>query len=116
MNTKIVMLNVVMFQKANLKTVVKSTNLKSVKNTLKIQSSMFQLVLKLLNNKKTTTIKKTRTVKKTTTTSNKIPTSTVEGRCGQNFGACAMKGYCCSKFGYCGKSETYCGTGCQPKY
>jgi len=54
--------------------------------------------------------------KNNATTLNKIPVSTVEGRCGEGYGACAIKGSCCSKFGYCGKSESYCGNGCQPKY
>jgi len=54
--------------------------------------------------------------KNNTANSKKIPISTVEGRCGEGYGICDIKGSCCSKFGYCGYSESYCGTGCQPKY
>jgi len=59
------------------------------------------------NNKKSTPSK---------TTKSKVPISTVSGRCGPKFGACAHSGYCCSKYGYCGSTRDYCSTGCQPKY
>jgi subtilisin family serine protease len=47
---------------------------------------------------------------------NGIPTSTVPGKCGPGYGACAEPGTCCSKYGYCGTSNDYCGHGCQPTY
>jgi len=66
---------------------------------------------------KTTTLPKTKTTTTTTNSKKKyIPTSTVSGRCGPNYGACANPNYCCSQYNYCGKTESYCGKGCQSEF
>ncbi|OUM59505.1 carbohydrate-binding module family 18 protein [Piromyces sp. E2] len=78
-------------------------------------------IKKICSSQSTTSTNKT--TKKTTTTSSKVatktttkvPVSTVEGRCGKEYGAC-KEGYCCSQWGYCGKSTSYCGTGCQSTF
>jgi len=54
--------------------------------------------------------------KTSATNSKKVPTSTVKGRCGAEYGACADSSKCCSKYGYCGDTEGHCSTGCQSKY
>jgi len=65
----------------------------------------------------TTTTTTTKTTTTTTDSKNKyIPTSTVSGRCGPKFGACADAGFCCSQYNYCGKTEEYCGKGCQSEF
>ncbi|OUM59688.1 carbohydrate-binding module family 18 protein [Piromyces sp. E2] len=48
--------------------------------------------------------------------SNSIPVSSVEDRCGPEFGKCADKNACCSQYGYCDTTSAHCGTGCQPLY
>jgi len=52
----------------------------------------------------------------TKSSSNKISVSTVSGRCGPDYGACAKAGECCSQYNYCGTSATHCGTGCQNEF
>ncbi|OUM64772.1 carbohydrate-binding module family 18 protein [Piromyces sp. E2] len=48
--------------------------------------------------------------------SDTIPISTVEDRCGPEYGKCADKNACCSEYGWCDTTSTHCGTGCQPEY
>jgi hypothetical protein len=64
----------------------------------------------LLSSKKSSMLKTTTTVRKN------VPTSTVDGRCGPKFGACADPNECCSEYGYCDVSPEHCGAGCQPDY
>ncbi|OUM60584.1 carbohydrate-binding module family 18 protein [Piromyces sp. E2] len=90
---------------------------KDIKKTCDKVTSMKKNATKTSTTKtKTTKTKTTKTnTTKSKTTSSKVPTSTVEGKCGERYGACG-KGYCCSKWGYCGKDSAYCGSGCQSKF
>jgi len=45
-----------------------------------------------------------------------VPISTVNGRCGSEYGRCPFQFECCSQYGYCGFEIQHCDPGCQPKY
>jgi len=53
------------------------------------------------------------TITSTTTTTTYV--SSVEGRCGEDYGKCPS-GQCCSKYGWCGKTDNYCSNGCQSEF
>jgi len=79
-------------------TTTTTVNVKTTPNTTKMEP---------------TTTPATTTTTTTTTTKKEVPTSTVSGRCGPDFGSCSKPDQCCSKYGYCGTSSKHCGSGCQ---
>jgi len=86
-------------------------------NSTTTSSSTINTTNKLSTRKSTTSKKTTGTTKTETTTLKKQqPISTVSGKCGPNYGACAKPDQCCSEYGYCGTTDEYCGNGCQNEF
>jgi len=49
-------------------------------------------------------------------TNAKYSVSTIDFRCGPEYGKCSGDNQCCSKYNYCGTSDEYCGNGCQSEF
>ncbi|OUM61188.1 carbohydrate-binding module family 18 protein, partial [Piromyces sp. E2] len=70
------------------------------------------------NNTPTTPTTKTTTKRTIIQPTYSIPISTVEDRCGPEYGRCKYEYDCCSKFGHCGNHDEFCmvSLGCQKGY
>jgi len=67
----------------------------------------------------TITVDKSTTTTTTTTTTENVSKETiatsVDGKCGEEYGKCP-EGQCCSKHGWCGIGSGYCAEGCQSEF